>query len=247
MKRAQRALRESVFALSLVLCGVSLVVLIPWSMRHTAAVLDSASTELESRISAVSHAQKHAIDELIGLERAVQRLRDDVTKLRNTVNNSLSGGGGADAFDGEQIRRPFDRMVHALGPNLEELRAIATSTTAQMRKMANKYRTGVRMLNIPQEGEVKKVSTGPLLGGVNVDAKFIVKWHGETGPRTSRDFHREDDAEAYYEEIGDFAKKMVSNKNGRWEVLKEYGDPKWLKLLTNDDLAPDGTKDHRPI
>jgi hypothetical protein len=237
---------EATYAIALVLSGISLFVLVPWSLRHTAMSLEATAGRISDKIESVSRAQTLLIEDVTEAERAVKRLRDEVIKFQQEVNASL-GPLKKDAreqrsspaqFSKARVRAQFDAMVEGLQGSLEGLRSDGQAAVAQMQKLARKFRRGVPP---PVASDVKEDPANDR--GTTGDAPmYVVKWHGETGPRTSKTFRREEDAEAFYADVGDYAKKLVarSRPGAPWEATKEYGDPKWLILLSNDDVWQNG-------
>jgi len=84
---------------------------------------------------------------------------------------------------------------------------------------------------------------------------YIVKWHSDEGVKISEVYKTSDEAMQMYDQIGDFAKKLLSNEDGAWTVVRSYGGSQWLAMLKDNDdkqkgehiptKAPKAPKKHR--
>jgi hypothetical protein len=297
-KMRGRAAAEAVFAIAVIVGGLSLFVLVPWSLRHTSASLQLMADRIYEKMDATSRVQTQLMNDVTAAERAVRQLHSNVLLFHREVNATLDANPDGSGMKGpgkkrhprgsvdleavkHRVRVQVDAMLQGLTPQLEALRHEGQDTLTQMRKLARKFRKGVA--SGEEDGELKgergpqkqEAEAVPHAEGARIDEValgdgsdepsrkssgrnpprsdgataagdgyplFVVKWHGETGPRTSKTFRREEDADAFYADLGDFAKKLVARRGrgARWESVKEYGDPKWLVLLSNDDKWQNG-------
>ena len=76
-----------------------------------------------------------------------------------------------------------------------------------------------------------------------VDARsnrFLIKWHSDDGVKTSKRMATEQEAYEKFNDVGEFAKKLLMFDGSRWIVLKEYGGEKWLHLMHDDGDVQEG-------
>lgn len=63
---------------------------------------------------------------------------------------------------------------------------------------------------------------------------FLVKWHGEKGVKTSKRMVTELEAIDFFNQVGEYAKKLLMFDGSQWRVIREYGGANWLALLHDD-------------
>lgn len=64
--------------------------------------------------------------------------------------------------------------------------------------------------------------------------RFVVKWHSDDGVQTSTPFEAEDLALEKFNDIGEFAKKLLMFTGTEWTVVRSYGGEQWLNCMKDD-------------
>ena len=70
--------------------------------------------------------------------------------------------------------------------------------------------------------------------------RFLVKWHGDDGVKTSKRMGSEGESLDFFNQVGDFAKKLLMFDGTNWLVLKQYGGQEWLNLMQDNGVVQDG-------
>jgi hypothetical protein len=99
--------------------------------------------------------------------------------------------------------------------------------TEDVRKAASLSAQEVRSRMVEVDGAVRELTF-----------RYIVKWHGKNGPQATRRLRSQLEAEREFDQIGDFAKKMIFFDGTKWVVVRSYGAERWLEMLSNDGVAP---------
>lgn len=102
------------------------------------------------------------------------------------------------------------------------------------------FRARVEVEIATMEADARKEFDGLRDTVVSLRDRFLVKWHGDDGVKTSRHLASEQEATAEFERVGDFAKKLLMFDGARWVVLQSYGAERWLKHIRNDGTLQDG-------
>jgi hypothetical protein len=144
---------------------------------------------------------------------------------------------------------------------------IATVRTriAQLKTATRQDETLIAAREIAEKGKINKVRTSADATERNLDEKvktleaetratfkdlksqldirknrFLVKWHGDEGVKTSKRMTTEVEALNFFNQVGEFAKKMFMFDGQRWLTLREFGGDNWLSMIKDDGTLQDG-------
>ena len=204
--------------LAFLLCVSAVAVVLPFGMWQSHHQIASGEAGVLATIDRVQQSQQKALHNILDVQKRVGKARQELEDMVADAardDAELSGAGGGKKHKKKKHPTNF-------GKKLDALEAAFGAKVAEL-----------------DEGDVKQFKE--MKDNVNaLRNRFLVKWHSDDGVKTSDRYPTERDALDKFNQIGEFAKKMLMVSGKRWIVLREYGGAQWLDIMTNDGELQDG-------
>lgn len=190
------------------------LVLVPYSFltakRHRMHAYGTSKAELE----AIGASQERALRDGLEVERQLRDLASSFAALQLQAKEELARPAAPEG-------KPETAQV-ADGGEGDDILAFAKDLRRDLKGLGDKVTKSFADI----ESKI-----------FSVQYKFLVKWHSDDGVKTSKRFEREVDALDFYNQVGEFAKKLLLFQGESWIAVRNYGGEKWLACMT-DDAAP---------
>jgi hypothetical protein len=201
-------------AFGVALAVVILCAVLPFGVWRANTARVNAEGRAQRVLDAIAAKQDEARAKVIAMQKDLADLRVRVLQLAATTDQDAQAIATREASDKGDIDR-----VNA------EFAAADTDLTVKLAALEDEAKANFKDLR--SQLDIRK-------------NRFLVKWHGDEGVKTSKRMATEMEALNFFNEVGEFAKKMLMYDGQKWVLLREYGGENWLTMMRDDGEAQDG-------
>ena len=200
--------------LGVIVACSALFIVVPFGVLRATRLREASEAAVGVQLRDVVAAQGETLKAVLALQATLQHASASLNAARATL---------------DQAEREFDEAERAERARLDALtKEIAAYETEMKAELAT--------LGREAEAELKDLTSQLDIRKNN----FLVKWHGDDGVKTSKRMAREEEAIDFFNQVGEFAKKLLMFDGSRWVVLREYGGAQWLALMHDDGDVQNG-------
>lgn len=187
---------------------------VPFGVLRASRLREESEAAVMVKLDEVVAAQAQALKAVLALQASLHESQGQVDTARAAVENA---------------EREFDAAEHDEKQRLQKLKKeveeYGTQMAAQLTELGGKAQSDLKELR--SQLDIRKNN-------------FLVKWHGDDGVKTSKRMGKEEEAIDFFNQVGEFAKKLLMFDGSRWVVLREYGGAQWLSLMHDNGDIQDG-------
>lgn len=193
---------------------VVLFAVLPFGAWRARLARETAESVAVASFTQIEQSQARALDSIEQVQRTIAAVRLEMAQLREVLHSDELKIHARELSEHTVI----DSVNHAVEEADKQL-------SEKLLKLEADTRTTFK--DLKNELDIRK-------------NRFVVKWHGDDGVKTSKRMPTEVEALNFFNQVGEFAKKMLMFDGQRWLVLRTYGGDNWLQLIKDDGSVQDG-------
>jgi hypothetical protein len=189
-------------------------VVLPFGTYRATQARENAAGRADHQLAAIESKQQEALNMLVAMHTDLAQARSRITQLKVRTQQEEIRVSARERSEKTKLDRVQDAYLAATKQLDEKLQLLETETKTTFK-------------DLKMQLDIRK-------------NRFLVKWHGDSGVKTSKRMTTENDALNFFNQVGDYAKKLLMFDGQRWIVLREFGGENWLSLMHDDGETQDG-------
>ena len=191
-----------------------LLMVLPFGTWRATTVRTAAVARADRVLDEIAAKQDEALKAIVGMQKDMAGVRTRIAQLKRATRQDESLISARELTEKSKIEKVRSAAA-ATERNLDE----------KLKALEEETRTTFK--DLKAQLDIRK-------------NRFLVKWHGDEGVKTSKRMSTEVEALNFFNQVGEFAKKMFMFDGQRWLTLREFGGENWLTMIKDDGSVQDG-------